>query len=565
MQQYQAQLQSYINSQNAGATVGDVIGKKIIAERMPSTLSGQLPYTVVTENPATSRIPASLQHQFQYSLMDQWGEQILSYTAKVSQLAGKRITLSYVPADKATEDLIASYLPKPHADGSPIQPSELPTSLPGYLIRLNPQINVDGQVVARSSMGLTMGTDLQGQGGFTQYSNPTQWDLTPDSSHVVGQATAIGISAGGISAKQLEVLKARLESTKSQIQANSAAALAGEQISGDLLTAVIWSWFAAAERHNRLSQSQAGVSETPGLSYGLFHAIAEPIYSWGVVRQVRFPGVNLDIGHIRNLTWAKDNDLSKWVSYNRMRGQYMSALEHAVPERFFSDPAQCNLAGLTTSVAGLPDCAQGISAVKAIGLATSQGQKIYTITPKVYRDNPNLLNIALSSHSMTTRSRVQNALQSGMEVTIHQAPIVESRWKGAGFFSIDPQTGSGAYTIEGGANGGWYSLLGEAGGALLAILGISSLLSMAKLIPLITVAPWLMLAIAAVTLLSIYLAENNWDPKDCNGISYCDSLNVIQMLVAGGALAALLGAGSLMGLMVGLYLFYQFMSGKYFY
>lgn len=469
MQQYQAQLQSYINSQNASATVGDVIGKKIIAERMPATLSGQLPYTVVTENPATSRIPASLQHQFRYSLMDQWGDQILNYTAKVSQLAGKRITLSYVPADKATEDLIASYLPKPHADGSPIQPSELPTSLPGYLIRMNPQINVDGQVAAHSSMALTMGTDLQGQGGFTQYSNPTQWDLTPDSSHVVGQATAIGVSAGGISAKQLEVLKARLDSAKSQIQTNSAAALKSEQISGDLLTAVIWSWFVEAENHNRLSQREGGVLETPGLSYGLFHAVANPVYSWGVVRQVRFPGVNLDIGHIRNLTWAKDNDQSKWVSYNRMRGQYMSALEHAVPERFFSDPAKCNLAGSNTHVAGLPDCTQGISAVKAIGLATAHGQKIYTITSKVYQNNPNIVNGALSAHSQETKNRVQSALNAGMDVTIHQAPIMESGWKGAGFISIDSQTGAGAYTIEGGSNGGWLYLVLTFVFAILAI------------------------------------------------------------------------------------------------
>lgn len=221
-----------------------------------------------------------------------------------------------------------------------------------------------------------------------------------------------------------------------------------------------------------------------------------------------------------------------------MRGQYMSALEHAVPERFFSDPAKCNLVGSIAPVAGLPDCAQGISAVKAIGLATAQGQKIYTITPKVYQDNPN---IALSAHSMTTRNRVKNFLQSGMGVTIYQAPIVESRRKGAGFISKDSHTGAGAYPIEGGTNGGWYSLLVKAGGALLAILGISSLLSMEELILPITFAPWLTLAIAAVTLLSIYLAEDKWDPKDCNGISYCDSLGIIQMLVAGGALGALLG------------------------
>ena len=43
---------------------------------------------------------------------------------------------SYVPAD-----LIASYLLKPHPGGGFIQSSELPISLPGYLIRLKPRIH----------------------------------------------------------------------------------------------------------------------------------------------------------------------------------------------------------------------------------------------------------------------------------------------------------------------------------------------------------------------------------------------------------------------------------------
>ncbi|BEP92012.1 hypothetical protein GmRootA79_03960 [Acidovorax sp. A79] len=114
---------------------------------------------------------------------------------------------------------------------------------------------------------------------------------------------------------------------------------------------------------------------------------AHPAYTWGVARKVSFPGVNIDIGHIRNLSWAKDNDPQKWISYNRLRGQYMSALEHAVPERFFSDPSQCNLQGNPNPTAGLPDCPQGISAVKALGIAAAQGQRIYTITQRVYNDN----------------------------------------------------------------------------------------------------------------------------------------------------------------------------------
>jgi hypothetical protein len=507
LQQYQARLKTYIDGQNAQATVGDVIGKKIIPERQPATLSGQLPYPIVAESAPISRIPAGLQHRFTYTLYDEAGSPLLSYTEKTSQLIGKRLTLSYPPADKASEDLIASYLPKPHADGSPIQPGELPTSLPGYLIRLQPRISLDGQTVAQGTQALTMGSVLTGQGGFTQLYDPGQWDMTPDTSHVAGQATAIGISAGGINARQLDDLKKRLEQARTQLLANNVQSLTGEQISGDLLTAVLWSWFAAAESHNRLSQNQAGIVETPGLSYGLFHAVAQPVYSWGVVRRVEFPGVNMDIGHIRNLTWAKDNDREKWIAYNQLRGQYMSALEHAVPERFFNDPAQCNSYDNPTPVAGLPNCPQGISAVKALGLAAAQGQRIYTITPEVYATNPNIVNTALSAHSVDTKRRVQRFLDSGMEVTIHQAPIVESGWKGAGFTSVEPATGAGGYSIEGGMNGSWLYLVATFAFALLS-LGILAMFGPAAILG----YGWMLSAsiASAGKYLDVIGAEVNW-------------------------------------------------------
>ena len=249
-----------------------------------------------------------------------------------------------------------------------------------------------------------------------------------------------------------------------------------------------------------MSQNQAGIVENPGLSYGLFHAVADPVYSWGVVRQVKFPGVNMDIGHVRNVTWAKDNDDKKWVAYNRLRGLYMSALEHAVPERFFSDPSQCNLQGTTTPTAGLPDCPQGISAVKALGIAAAQGQRIYTITQKVYNDNPGIVNTALSAHSYDTQNRVQQSLDAGYEVTIHQSPITESGWTGAGYTAIDPNTGAGAYTIEGGSNGSTlfvlflemlllflYLLVFLGALALTALLGVISLFFAAIVLPILGV------------------------------------------------------------------------------
>ncbi len=89
--------------------------------------------------------------------------------------------------------------------------------------------------------------------------------------------------------------------------------------------------------------------------------------------------------------------------------------------------------------------------MKAIAIAQSQGQKVFTITSA---------NAAIAIPQLQQRSSVideiTNAVNAGKEVTIHQSPITANGWTGVGYVVVDPQTGSGAYLIEGGARGGIY-------------------------------------------------------------------------------------------------------------
>lgn len=309
-------------------------------------------------------------------------------------------------------------------------------------------------MVAQSNQAFTMGAGLFSNAGFTRFSNPADWDISMAESHTVGQATAVGLSMQGVSAAQFNLLKTRLDVTRAQLQARNLNDLTGEQISGDLLTATVWSWFAAAESHGRLSQNQANVTENPGLSYGFLHANAQPIYYWGVIQQVKFPDVSIDIPHQRSLSASRGAVAGEWVSYNRLRGQYMSALENAMLERFFNDTSKCNIIGSPNPIAGLPACSEGISAAKIIGIASQAGQKIYTITTQIYNADPAIVQTHLAAHSTNTRARVQSYLDAGFEVSIHEAPISQSGWVGSGFTAIDASTGAGGYLIEGGGNGG---------------------------------------------------------------------------------------------------------------
>ena len=41
---------------------------------------------------------------------------------------------------------------------------------------------------------------------------------------------------------------------------------------------------------------------------------------------------------------------NRWIAYNKMRGQYNSAMEHAVPEQFWVDKSQCQYTDETGTI-----------------------------------------------------------------------------------------------------------------------------------------------------------------------------------------------------------------------
>ena len=482
---YQARLKTYIDSQNAGnSTVGDVLGQRNAQIDPLPYLAGTLPYTVKARTQQFSEVPDSLRAKFKYSIhMDQrsaaWGDSpILSFTAPTASLAGKKLTLAWVAASAADQRAIEALIPANVTD-----PSQLPRIIPAS-ISLKPQILVDGQVKAEG-YGLRAGSEPVAVGGFTRY-GASQWDETQDQL-IAGQQTALGLSIQGISQAQLDSLKKRMEDTKAILERAQAApesqraailkGVTGDQLTGDLLTATIWGYFASLQSHGVLASGQAQMFDAPALSYGLFHAQVRPNKLYGIVTTgITFQGLNMDVGHLRHMRWVKDDNPSsainnkpeltangksaaqnRWIAYNRMRGQYASAMEHAAPEAFWVDKTKCSHTDENGRIQNptLNPCAEGISAVKAIAIAQSEGQKIYTINKANAQTALQKLPIGGE-----VGSKIRNAVNAGKEVTVHEKSINKHGWKGFGYIVIDPETGAGAYLIEGSGNGGIFLAIG---------------------------------------------------------------------------------------------------------
>ena len=503
---YQNKLQTYIASQNSGnSTVGDVLGTKSAQIDPLPYLAGTLPYKITARSQQFSAIPAGYQAQFQYAIYpDQqsaaWGDSpLVDWQIPTASIAGKKVTIAWVAANAATQAAIEALIPTPPA-GQELDPSQLPTGLSSS-ISLKPEIRLDGQTVA-TGPGLSAGSEPVGAGSFTKYGSG-EWDTTTDQL-IVGQQTALGISIQGISQQQLETLKTRMEATKAKLEQAQAApqsqrpqilaGMTGENLTGDMLTATIWGYFASLQSYGAISGAQVGMIDLPGLQYGLFHAQVQPRKLYGIVTTgISFKGLNMDVGHVRSVRWVKDDNpqsqinsdpnltkngktaaQNRWIVYNKGKGQYSSAMEHATPEQFWVDKSQCKYTddnGVIQNPAKA-DCAQGISAVKAIAIAQSQGQKIYTINPS-NRDTA-LPKLNLSGDA---GAEIRSAIEAGKEVTFHESAINAYGWHGVGYSIVDPDTGAGAYLIEGAGNGG--ALLGLAIGLIsgLAIILASPLIA----------------------------------------------------------------------------------------
>jgi len=316
--------------------------------------------------------------------------------------------------------------------------------LPGYLIRLIPELRVEGQILA-TGPAFTMGSELIQNAAYFNAAT-AQWEGGEDNRPTVGEYIATALDLQGVSIGQITALKARLDGTKAkldQLQQNPTDLtplrnISKEDLSGDLMYSSILSYFASINANGNLIARSSHVVTQRMPSFGNFGSVVQTRFSFGVPRSVGFPGVQMDVDRIIGVEVAKDANSATLVSFRRAIGGQYSAYEHLIPERLFTDSID-------------PNRPQGISAVKALAIAASQGQRIYALNAQ----NEAIHAQALSSLGIdqVVKQELANALTVGKEVTIHQSNITSFGFTGAGYIIIDPETGAGAYKISGGASG----------------------------------------------------------------------------------------------------------------
>ena len=393
---YLERVNQYVEQQNPDATVADVIGARRIIARESDTLAASLPYQLIAEGNHFATLPDTLRARYEFKLYASprdraLGNPVFSFGVALPELANQRLSLSFEPASDEDRQTIESYLPEPDEEGN-IDPADLPDRLPGYLIELNAQLKLDGQII-RTAGPFKMGAELATHTAITRLTGGT---VSATNYPIAGEFHAFAINLPGGAGEDLAAIQARLETTRDQLQAEQYDGLTKDALVGDLLAAAGNAYFAAlgaqAELLNRATDGT--VVMHPG--FGLFNTALEPEYRYGIPRSVAFTGIGGDFDGVIHGAVNSANDPQRTIQLVQQMGAQLSALEHRIPELLFTDE---NNPG------------EAASTVKALTVAAAQGQTIHTIT----RDTLSQLDQITAAEVI--KDDIRNGVNAGLVAT----------------------------------------------------------------------------------------------------------------------------------------------------
>ena len=423
----QQALQNHLETNLPNATVGEVIGGRRIITREYETIPSSIQNPMVAKGATYGALPAALQHQVSLGFgNDGLGNAAQKVDYPFTRLNNRKVTISFAPSTPEDEAALLALLP----EGEITDISQLPDTIPAYLISVTPELKVDGEVVLQGTP-MQLGEDLDFVYTLT---NPIYGTLSYPGKVVAGSYLSVAVIGGSVAPGKLAELKAKLENTQGILTTQDQAQLAAlgrEDILGDMFYAGTLGYFAESQglAHVMTLQQKAHMQQLP--SGGTYGYVPEVDYFWGLPNGIRSGGVVMDLDAL-NITAQTDDGTNKFNLVFQL-GALSSALEHAIPEQMF----------VTAENPG-----EAVSAVKALAKAQQQGQRIYHIT------EANLATaLADIRQDAGTVQEIRDAVATGKEVITHTDSIGVPGWSGAGYVVFDPVKGDGAWRIGGGMNG----------------------------------------------------------------------------------------------------------------
>lgn len=405
MTDYQTQVQNYITQNYPNATVGDVLGKKEIVKQEFSYLLGTLPYRTIVKGAKYAELPDSLRHRLTFEVYRNNYDELLgtklTVTRTLPELAGKRISLNYVPATDADKNLIVMYV------------QDSATLVPAYLVHLKAELKVDNTIIA-TGPSITMGTDQVLTLTFSSIK------ISEKETHLMlaGDFNVVGLNIGGA--------KAIFEKRIAQNDFSDPVS--------EMLHQTILGYWAEYDTLSDIYTKVYNVASVRLPSEGLSSVPVNIEYTFGVPYSGYYAGKGLDVKRDIAAILSLSGDKEKARGFNQSAGLIGSLLEGVIFDQLFGYEIE-----------------NGLSTVKILDLANAQGIPIYSINST--NVNTILPNLQISGD---VKNDIKNAINAGKEVVVPKSTITHNGWTGVGYIIRDPNTWGGGYIIEGGTAGGVY-------------------------------------------------------------------------------------------------------------
>lgn len=399
------------------SSIEEIVGGGEIVNEDLGYLPMTLPYTVQEKIESFDDIPLSLTDNISFSLagnsafdLDFEDKDSIDYTLYTPDVYGKRIILSYTPATDADKELLEQY-------GGLFQ-------TPAYLLKMKPQLIIDGKVVAEGDIcnaGYTQKYAMNIRNG-----SPNKNDSTIENSIVVGGIYCIALDYGTVSVEELQRVSKNIDILKENTTEENVYT---DYAMGELLNGVAKTYFSYLDMYNRIVAGQNNVTSTRDLSIGIVGFNVNVVYTFNRPTELNEAGIFLDIGHDVHSVVSNDNNNEAEKMYMLQSGIYASAMEH----------------GILEEITGI----ESVSTIKVLEYAAKNNIPIHSITKENLAEEITKLDL-----SDQLKSEIRSSVNAGKVVIIPEKEITINQWSGIGYMVLDPDTFACGYMISGGMAGG---------------------------------------------------------------------------------------------------------------
>jgi hypothetical protein len=378
------------------ATYDDLITTRSVIRETDGILPGTLPYTLMSTVSTFSEIPSEKRYHIRFHVYGSGTD--LDYTTSLPEIVEKQLTISYVGATPADQEIIDT------AGG--IFNVDVP-----YLVDLKPVLKIDGCQVALGTGSVMMGKTHNSDMHFTTPVGDFNEIPTVFNTIIAGNYQGLGIDTEDAFPAFFDLPETSCdeEYLGQEVHQTALTYLNNVDVAGD----------EAADLMHQVVMND--------VSEAIVENSVTVLFSGGLPVSFEWTGMIVDadrkiIGPFS--VDGADND----CDYMRLAGADGSIQENRVFESRFDEEA--------------------ISAIKILELASDSGITICEITTSIAGDCPD---IDQPSHVIDA---INNALAQGHHVIIPKRGFTYYLWTGTGWIDIDPATCAAGYIISGGQNGG---------------------------------------------------------------------------------------------------------------